>query len=160
MRNVAAAFLAVPIACPTVVAAAPPGAAGETSWRTANGSANCTPALSKRKLLVLSTVKSGVINLGGCAGEVLKPGTYTTLATSKTSTRTKGTEAWTWNTKQTSMIALTSTGGAGATETHAKLAGCVTAGACKGLKLSGSFSVRSRPAHVNRLRFRRSPSSS
>jgi hypothetical protein len=152
MRKVAGVLLTAAMVLPVGLMAAPAGAVGGTSCKTAVGSATFTPALPKlsSKTTVLSTIKSTGAKIGGCVGgsvtsatatitaKFSKPGNCTTLATAKTASPTKGTGTWTWNNKKTSTIALTLTGGTGATATHAKLAGTVTAGLFKGSKLSGS----------------------
>jgi hypothetical protein len=152
MRKVAGVLFAAAMVLPIGLVASPAGAVGGTSCKTASGSATFTPALPKlgSKVLVISTVKATGAKIGACTGggvksatasitaKFSKPGNCTTLATSKTPSPTKGTGTWVWNTKKTSTIALTLTGGTGATATHAKLAGTVTAGLFKGSKLSGS----------------------
>jgi hypothetical protein len=150
MRKVAGALFAVAIVLPVGLMASPSGAVGGTSCKTVSGAAAFSPALPKlgNATMVLSTVTAKGAKVGGCVGggvksasasltaKFSKPGNCTTLAQAGSTNPTKGKGTWTWNSTKKSTIALTLTGVKGA-PTHAKLAGTVTAGLFKGLKLSG-----------------------
>ena len=135
---VAVAAMALPIG----LIATPAGAAtAGTTCKTASGTATFAPALPKAgsSATVKPTITIKNAKLGGCKGGGVTGGTFSatlkfTVASNCATliagdpTGTKGTETITWNTKQTSTVALTLAGVKGhVTETAA------TGGVSKGL---------------------------
>ena len=151
MRKIPVVVLAAALVVPFGAIASRAGAAGGTTCQTIKGSATFKPALPKLGVStkVLSSVSVANGTFGDCVGggvtagtvklasKFSKPGNCATLATGGSANPTKGTETITWNTKQTSTVALTLTGVNGQ-PTQAKVTGTVAAGLFKGAKQSGT----------------------
>jgi hypothetical protein len=149
MRKAVGMLAATALLLPVGLLASPAGAATGVSCKTATGSATFSPALPKMGAAtkVKSTITITGAKLGGCTGGVTS-GTLNAKLTFSTGSNCsmllaganagiKGTETITWNTKQTSTVALTLKGLKNPTQTSAT--GVTTAGLFKGAKQSGNL---------------------
>jgi hypothetical protein len=146
--KVAGLLFATALVLPIGLIASPAGAAAGTTCKTSTGKATFNPPLPKLgSTTLVKTVLTGTGTLSGCVGGGVTGGSVKTVSVKSSGsncstqlankTISKATETITWNTKQTSTIAITLSPVKGKPSTNKAVSGTVTAGLFKGLHQTG-----------------------